>query len=102
MTEESAKKYLDYAEEKGIEIAALAYFPNPLSDDAETAEKSREHLKKVIEAAALMKVNLVTTFIGKDKTKTVEENLNLMEEVWPPILQYAHEQGVRIAIFYKG
>ena len=37
MTEESAAKYLDYAAAKGIEIAALAYFPNPLSDDEETA-----------------------------------------------------------------
>ena len=98
MTPERAQKYLDYAKEKGIEIAALAYFPNPLSDDEATALRAREHLKKVIAAAALMKVNLVTTFIGKDKTKTVEENLELMEQVWPPILAYAKEQGVRIAI----
>lgn len=98
MTEESAAKYLDYAAAKGIEIAALAYFPNPLSDDEETAEKSREHLFRVIDAAALMKVNLVTTFIGKNKTKTVEENLELMEQVWPPILKHAEEKNVRIAI----
>lgn len=98
MTEESAAKYLDYAAAKGIEIAALAYFPNPLSDDGETAKKSREHLLRVIDAAALMKVNLVTTFIGKNKTKTIEENLELMEQVWPPILRHAEEKGVRIAI----
>ncbi len=67
MTEESAKKYVDYAKAKGVEIAALAYFPNPLSDDEETAEKSRAHLYKVIDAAALMDVNLVTTFIGKEQ-----------------------------------
>ena len=70
---------MDYAKAKGVEIAALAYFPNPLSDDEETAEKSRAHLYKVIDAAALMDVNLVTTFIGKNKTKTVEENLALMK-----------------------
>lgn len=98
MTEEFAKKYVDYAKAKGVEIAALAYFPNPLSDDEETAEKSRAHLYKVIDAAALMDVNLVTTFIGKNKTKTVEENLALMKEIWPPILKHAKERGVRIAI----
>lgn len=98
MTEEKAKYYLDYAESYRIKIAALAYFPNPLSDDAEVAEKSRKHLYKVIDAAQLMGINLVTTFIGKDRTKTVEENLELMEEVWNPILRYAEEKNVRIAI----
>ena len=98
MTEEKAKKYVEYAEKKGITIATLAYFPNPLSDDEETAKKSQEHLIKVIDAAALMNVNLVTTFIGKNKTKTVEENLELMERVWIPILKHAEEKHVRIAI----
>lgn len=98
MTEENAEKYMSYAKEKGIEIAALAYFPNPMSDDEETAERARGHLNKVIDAAALMKVNLVTTFIGKNKTKTIEENLELMEEIWPPILKYAEARGVKIAI----
>lgn len=98
LTEEAAQKYVDYAEKKGIEIATLAYFPNPMSHDPEVAEKSREHLRKVIDAAALMKVSLVTTFIGKDKTKTIEENLELMEQIWPPILKYAEERNVRIAI----
>lgn len=98
MTEENAEKYMCYAKEKGIEIAALAYFPNPMSDDEETAERARGHLNKVIDAAALMKVNLVTTFIGKNKTKTIEENLELMEEIWPPILKYAEARGVKIAI----
>ncbi len=98
MTRADADRYMNYAREKGIEIGALAYFPNPMSDDAETGKKAREHLLKVIDAAALMGVNLVTTFLGKDKTKTVEENLDLMDEIWPPILRHAQEKGVRIAI----
>ena len=71
ITEEKAKKYMEYAEKKGITIATLAYFPNPLSDDEETAKKSQEHLIKVIDAAALMNVNLVTIddFGGWDKAQ---------------------------------
>lgn len=98
MTQAEADRYMGYARGKGMEIAALAYFPNPLSDDPGTAVRSRAHLYKVIDGAALMGVPLVTTFIGKDKTKTVEENLELMEEVWPPILQYAEGKGIKIAI----
>jgi sugar phosphate isomerase/epimerase len=45
-----------------------------------------------------MGVNMVTTFIGKDKHKTVEENLELFREVWTPIIKEAEDRGVRIGI----
>lgn len=107
LTEEKAEYYLNYAASKGIRIAALGYFPNALSDDEEVARVSVEHIKKVIAAAALLKVNLVTTFIGRNKTKTVDENIELMKTVWPSILKLAEEKGVRVAIencpmFYTG
>ena len=56
------------------------------------------HLKKVIEAAALLEVPIVGTFVGKDKTKTVPENLDLFSKIWPPIVKFAREHGVQIAI----
>ena len=33
-----------------------------------------------------------------DQTKTVEENLELVKEVWPPIIKLAEECGVKVAI----
>ncbi len=41
---------------------------------------------------------MVTTFIGRDQNKTVEENLELMKEIWPPILKLAEENQVKVAI----
>ena len=41
---------------------------------------------------------MVTTFIGRDQNKSVEENLKIVSEVWPPIIKHAEEKGVRIAI----
>ena len=41
---------------------------------------------------------MVTTFIGRDQTRKVEENLEIIKEVWPSIIQLAEEQDVRIAI----
>ena len=57
-----------------------------------------EHLYKVIDASKKLGINLVTTFIGRDQTKTVEENLELVKEIWIPIVHYAEEKKVRIAI----
>lgn len=87
-----------YLEEKGIEISALAYYPNPLDEDKEKSDYYVNHIKKCIKAAKKLGVNLVNTFIGRDQKKSVEENLALVESVWKPIVDYADDNGVKIAI----
>lgn len=98
LTKEKAAYYRDYAAQRGVEISALAYYPNPMDADLEKRDFYTRHLYRVIDAAALMQVNRVTTFIGRDTTKCPEENIALMLELWPPIVQCAYERGVEIAI----
>lgn len=93
-----AQHLLDYAKGKGVEISSLAYYPNTMDGDLDKRAAAVEHLKKLICASAALGVNMVTTFIGRDQTKTVEENLELVKEVWPPIVKLAEEKGVKIAI----
>lgn len=93
-----AGQILAYAAQKGVEISALAFYPNTLDGDPEKRAANVAHLKTVIRASAKLGVNLVTTFIGREQTKSVEENLELVKEVWPPIIALAEELGVRIAI----
>ena len=83
-------------EKYNMTITSLAFYPNPL--DPEKGPAAVEHLYRVIEMSALLGVNMVTTFIGRDQRKTVEENIELAKTVWPPILDYAKEKGVRVAI----
>ncbi len=83
---------------KGLGISSLGYYPNPLHPDPEHRAQVIDHLKKVIEAAALLEVPVVGTFIGKDKDKTVPQNLEEYARVWPPIVKFAAERGVKIAI----
>lgn len=90
--------YRKYAEDRGIQISALGYYPNPLDADKEASDVAVAHIMKLIDASAYMGVNMVTTFIGKDKNKTVEENLEIFEKVWTPIIRHAEEKKVRIAI----
>lgn len=83
----------------GLEISSLGYYPNPLHPDLEHRAQVIDHLKQVIDAAALvMDDPIVGTFIGRDQTKTIEANLEEYAKVWPDIVHYAGERGVKIAI----
>lgn len=92
------KHILDYTREKGVEISALAYYPNTMDADVEKREANIAHLKKVIKASALLGVGLANTFIGRDQNKNLEENLELFDNIWPDIIHYAEENGVKIGI----
>ena len=82
--------------DKGVEISSLAYYPNTL--DLEKRQNYIAHIYKLIDASAMLDVNMVTTFLGRDPHKTVSENLKLVEEVWPQIIAYAEKKGVKIGI----
>ena len=96
--EEYARHITDYAKEKGVEISSLAFYPNPLDADPEKSAANIAHIYKLIEAAAILNVGMVTTFIGRNQFKTVEENMELVREIWPPIVEKAKELGVKVAI----
>lgn len=98
LTGERAEEIKRYCADRNVEISSLAYYPNPLDPDLEKRKGCLEHLCKLIDASSRLNVNMVTTFIGRDPRKNVEENLELVKEVWPPILKYAEKMGVKIGI----
>lgn len=81
-----------------IEMSALGYYPNNLHPDPKHRESVNEHTKKVIRAAGLMNVPVVSTFIGADAAKTQAQNWEEAQKVWPDIVQYAADNNVKIAI----
>lgn len=98
MTAEAAERVNKLCKEKGVAISALAFYPNTMDGDVEKRQSAIGHLYKVIDASAMLGVNMVTTFVGRDQRKTVEENLEMFRQVWTPIIHYAEEKKVRIAI----
>ncbi len=96
--EEYANHIMDYSKEKEVEISSLAYYPNTMDGNLEKREAAVTHLMNLIIASAKLGIGMVTTFIGRDQTKTVEENLELVKEIWPPIIKLAEEQNVKIGI----
>ncbi|MGQ9630025.1 MAG: sugar phosphate isomerase/epimerase family protein [bacterium] len=81
-----------------IEISCLTYCDNNLSRDSRRRKENLDHLKKVIDAAQLLSVRNVSTFIGRDETKTIKENLEEAKRIFSDIVKYAEDRGVRIAI----
>lgn len=84
--------------ERGIEVSGLGYYPNPLHPDLEHRAAVHEHLKAVMRAASLMGVPVVNTFIGNDRTRKPSDNFEEFRKVWPELVTYAAEHGVRIGI----
>jgi sugar phosphate isomerase/epimerase len=82
----------------GVEISGLGYYPNPLAPDPAEATVYIEHIQRVIEAAALLEVKLVNTFVGRDWTRSVEDNWPRFKQVWRPLVRFAEERRVRIGI----
>lgn len=92
------KQVLGIVEKYGLEISSLAYYPNPLHPDPKHREMVVGHLKKVIAAAEMLEVPIVGTFVGRDQAKTLEDNWATFKEIWPPIVKFAAEHKVKIAI----
>lgn len=89
---------LAYCKEKKVTISALAYYPNTMDSDLAKREFYISHLKKVINAAEKLKVGMVTTFIGRMTEQSIESNLKEYVKVWTPIMKYAEDKGIKIAI----
>ena len=82
----------------GLEISALAYYPNNLHPDRQQRQEANDHVRRVIEAAALLGVGTVGTFVGRDQTRTLPESLDDFREVFPPLVAHATERGVKLVI----
>lgn len=98
LNEEKIQYILKYCNDRNVEISSLAFYPNTMDPNPEARQASINHLMKLIDASAALGVNMVTTFIGRDQSKSVEENLKLVGEIWPPILRHAEEKNVKVAI----
>ena len=88
----------NYLRNKGIEISALGYYPNPLDPDEEKGNFYITHIKKVIDASVMLGIDKINTFIGRDKNKSVDDNFEAFRRVWNHLIQYAESKKVKVGI----
>lgn len=82
----------------GVAISGLGYYPNPLAPDAAEAKTYTDHIRKVIDGARALGLSHVNTFVGRDWTKSVDDNWPRFLDTWRPIIRHAEENGVKIGI----
>jgi sugar phosphate isomerase/epimerase len=97
-TQSDADNVKALSEKYNIEISSLGYYPNPLVADPDERARYSEHIKKVIEASKMLDINVMTTFVGRDITKSIEDSWDDYATVWKPLVSFAEEQGVKIGI----
>jgi sugar phosphate isomerase/epimerase len=93
-----AHKVLTLAKQYNVTISGLGYYPNPLAADKDERRTYIDHIKKVIAASALLGVNVMNTFIGRDPLKAIDDQWSDFEKVWKPIVSFAENRGVKIGI----
>ena len=84
--------------ETGVGIGGLGYYPNPLTPDEAESAAYVEHIKKVILGARKLGVGVVNTFVGRDWTKTVDDQWPRFLATWRPIIQLAADSGIKVGI----
>lgn len=98
LTEASVQEIKSLLHKYQVSISSLGYYPNPLDPNLEISQAAIQHLYRLIDASAMLEVNMITTFIGRNKSLSLSENLDLFEQTWRPIVAYAKTKNVRIAI----
>jgi sugar phosphate isomerase/epimerase len=82
----------------GVSISGLGYYPNPLSPDPAESETAVAHIRRIIETAPRLGVNQVNSFIGRDPSKSVDDNWQPFLDHWTPLVELAEQNEVRIGI----
>jgi len=94
----AAARVRDLAASSGVEISGLGFYPNPLSPDEAEASAAAAHIEKVIRAAGVLGVGRMNTFVGRDWTRSVDDNWPRFLDTWRPLIAVAEGCDVRIGI----
>jgi sugar phosphate isomerase/epimerase len=81
-----------------LDISAVAYYENNLHQDLATRARVHDHLRRCIDAAALLGCPYVGTFVGRDVSRSMVDNIALAEDVFPALVGYAAERDVRLVV----
>ena len=98
LTQKEADEINAYMGALGLTISSLAYYDNNLHCDASKRSAVNNHVKKCIEAAVLLGVPIVGTFVGRNINKSIKDNFDEFEQVFSELVGYAEAKGIKIVI----
>lgn len=88
----------EYQREKKVFVSGLGYYPNPMDPDESKAEAALSHIKAVIDGAEKLGIPVVNTFIGRNPSLNMDDNLKMFAERFPAVVKHASKKGIRIGI----
>jgi sugar phosphate isomerase/epimerase len=89
-----AKRVQAALQEYKIGISDLGYFDNMLHDDPALRKKKHDFMLRVMDAAALLGVEAVCGFVGRNQKLSMDQNLIDFEQSFIPLLKEAKARGL--------
>jgi sugar phosphate isomerase/epimerase len=93
-----AKRVQAALQAQRVGLSDLGYFDNMLHEDPALRRKKHDFMKRVMDAAALLGVDAVCGFVGRNQQLSMDQNLLDFEESFVPLLRYARERGLAYRI----
>jgi len=78
----------------GIGLSDIGYFDNLLHHDRAVRQKKHDFMLRVFDAAALLGVDAVCGFVGRNQQRSMDQNLLDFEEHFIPLLKTAKARGI--------
>lgn len=97
-TQKEADEIKAYMDGLGLTISSLAYYDNNLHCDPAKRSAVNSHVKKCVDAAVLLGVPAVGTFVGRNINKSIKDNFDEFEQVFGELVGYAETKGIQIII----
>lgn len=100
-SESARQKYLDTLKSRGLLLSALSVHNNPVSPDADEAQKADEDIRKAVKLASLLGVPVVNGFSGLPAGAPGDKTPNWVTCPWPPhFLEALNYQWNEITVPY--
>ena len=82
----------------GIGITDVAFFDNLLHEDDALRRQKHQFVLRMMDAAALLGVEAVCGFIGRNQQLSMDQNLSFFEQVFIPLLKEAKARGIQYRV----
>ncbi len=96
--ESRAKRVVAAVAATGVEIADVAYFDNLLHEDPAIRQDKVDFMIATMDAAVLLGAPAVCGFVGRDQSKSMDQNLIEFENTFIPLLEAAKDRGLQYRV----
>lgn len=93
-----ASRVLTAMKETRVGISDISYFDNMLHDDPTIRKKKHDFMMRVFDTAALLGLEAVCGFVGRNVKLGMDQNLEMFEQVFIPLLREAKSRHLQYRV----